>query len=109
MALAHGAVHEHAHVGPVGQVLGDHFAVVHEAAGSQHHGVGLDVDGLAIGILEAAANYRASIVFDERTGTHLVLELAAQLLELDLQERQDIGVARADAFGWQNDAGSQAG
>ncbi len=108
VALAHGAVHEHAHVGPVGQVLVDHLAVVHEAARGEHHRGGLDVHVGPVGVLKAAAHHGAGLVLDEGAGAHLVLELAAQLLELGLQGRQHVGVARADALGRQDDAGGQA-
>ena len=111
VALAHAAaVDENAVVSPLGQVGVHHLAVVDEAAGGQNDGVGLDVDVGAVLVMEAAADDGAvGGILDEGDSAEVVLELGAELLELGLDGRKDVLVARGDTLAGQHDGGTELG
>ena len=111
VALAHAAaVDEDAVVSPLGQVGVHHLAVIDEAAGGQNDGVGLDVDVGAVLVMEAAADDSAvGGVLDEGDSAEVVLELGTELLELGLDGRKNVLVARGDTLAGQHDGGTELG
>ncbi len=110
VALADAAVHQLSVIGPSGQVLHHHLAVVGKTAGGQHRGGGLDIGYLTGGgILEAAADHSALGVLDQSRGAQTAADVGAQLLQLGRNGLQDVRTTGTDAVGRQDHGTEQTG